>query len=172
MARKRDTRLDLACIRIRDDEDGVENGGQVDGVDGTRELRGDDGALAREAVRGLLRERPTLHTVELQVHPPDAGDAQHRPQIELPHELWEREVVQDEEVGRAVYDQQREPDGKDPCADKVGQDRCWCRGREEGRYTRAWKRRMLLSAWGHGDLGIESLVKITYLYLGTDYTSP
>ena len=101
--------LDLARIRIRSSENGIEDGGQIHGVDGRREGRGDDRAGAWKTGFLLFRERsiitpqaqhrqqshlekslgsasidsPFSHPVYLEINPPNTGNPQNTPQRSL-----------------------------------------------------------------------------------------
>lgn len=52
--------LNLARIRIRSSENGIEDGGQIHGVDGRGEGRGDDRAGAWKTGFLLFRERSII----------------------------------------------------------------------------------------------------------------
>ena len=66
-------------MRVADREDGVEDGGQVEGVDGGGEVGGDDRARVGGAVGWLLGEGAALDAVDLEVYPPYAGDGHYSP---------------------------------------------------------------------------------------------
>lgn len=104
---------DAAGARVGEGEDGVKDGGEVDDVDGARPVGGDDGAAVREAAPRLVGERAALDAVELQVHPPDAGDAQQAPEGHLARDDGQRQVLEQAKVAGGEEEEEREAERED-----------------------------------------------------------
>lgn len=130
--------LDPAGARVGDGEDGVEDGGEVDGVDGARKVGGHDAPAVGEAVARLVGEGTALDAVELQVHPPDARDAHQAPEGDLARDDGQRQVVEEEEVAERKGDEEGDAHGKDDAMVEGAEGRERRRDGEEGRDAGRW----------------------------------
>lgn len=98
--------LQAPSTRVGYREDGVEDGGEVDGVDRARKVGRNDRAWVREALARLIGQGASLHAVKLQVHPPDARDGHHAPEGDFAGDHGKREVVKDQEVADGIGEEE------------------------------------------------------------------
>lgn len=131
----------LAAARVADGEDWVEDGGEVDRVDGAGEARGYEGGGrgGGHASGGLLREGAALDAVELEVAPPDLGDGQERPDQQLVEGLGQQgDVLGQEEVEGHVGDEEGQAEDEEGEVQQLGRGAGGRAVRDEGRDAGAW----------------------------------
>lgn len=127
---------DLAAAGVADGEDGVEDGGEVDCVDGAGEARCDEGGGrgGGHAAGGLLREGAALDAVELEVAPPDLGDGQEPPDQQLVEGLGQQgDVLGQDEVEGHVGDEEGQAEDEEGEVQQLGRGAGGRAVRDEGR---------------------------------------
>ncbi|CRK45440.1 hypothetical protein BN1723_006606 [Verticillium longisporum] len=115
--------LELAGRGVGAREDGVEDGGEVEGVDGRGQGRGDDGGRVGEAAGRLVGEGAAAHAVELQVDPPQAGDGHQGPEQGFADDHGQGQVVEEEKVGGRQGQEERQAQEEQRRVEGVGQRR-------------------------------------------------
>lgn len=160
--------LETAGKGVATGEDGIEDGREIEGVEGRGGRGDDDGAGLRELRRGLAevaaeavvstvllhaggRNRacpvhsPTFDTVNLQVNPPYSGNAEQSPQCGFAYERADGEPLDDEEICQSAAEQQRHSDEKEEDVSRQVETGRLRRYGEEGRYARACRSRSSVS---------------------------